>query len=229
MNHDDAFLQALIDNPDDDAIRLVYCDWLEEHGQPDRAAFIRVQVALARLPDGDPRRLALEARERALLDRQDQWLGQLGSPLLHWQFRRGLVEGFAHAGIFKSTRSVVEDEDDPEPRTFWGYLRFYADGRVLLAVSDETPTAVARWFRRGPRPEGQRDELSTGRYTVRPTPQAVELWFSLWAFYETGMGQLDFRGTIEVEQDLFATGCLVRLLGKAGVSARRVAGVRLGE
>ena len=26
------------------------------------------------------------------------------------------------------------------------------------------------------------------------------------------MGQLDFRGSIEVEQDLFATGCLVRLL-----------------
>src|SRR5947208_2451938 len=77
MNHGDAFLQALIDNPDDDAIRLVYCDWLEEHGQPDRAAFIRVQVALARLPHGDPRRQVLEARERELLARQDQWLGRL--------------------------------------------------------------------------------------------------------------------------------------------------------
>jgi uncharacterized protein (TIGR02996 family) len=42
MNHDDAFLQAILDAPDDDTPRLVYADWLEEYGQPDRAAFIRV-------------------------------------------------------------------------------------------------------------------------------------------------------------------------------------------
>ena len=41
MNHDDAFLQAILDAPDDDTPRLVYADWLEEHGQPDRAEFIR--------------------------------------------------------------------------------------------------------------------------------------------------------------------------------------------
>jgi uncharacterized protein (TIGR02996 family) len=212
MTHDDAFLQAILDAPDDDTPRLVYADWLEEHAEPERAEFIRVQCRLARTPEGDPRRQVLEARERELLDRQDEWLGRLRSPLLHWKFRRGLVDGFAHAGIFKSTGSVGEDEDDLENPIFWGYLRLYADGRVLFAVSDETPAEVARWFRRGPRPEGERDELSTGRYTLRPAPRAVELSFGLWAFYETGMGQLDFRGTIEVEQDLFATGCLVQLL-----------------
>jgi uncharacterized protein (TIGR02996 family) len=51
MNHD-AFLQAILDAPADDTPRLVYADWLEEHGQPDRGEFIRVQCALARLPDG---------------------------------------------------------------------------------------------------------------------------------------------------------------------------------
>ena len=44
MTHDDAFLQAIIENPDDDAPRLLYADWLEERGDP-RGEFIRVQCA----------------------------------------------------------------------------------------------------------------------------------------------------------------------------------------
>jgi uncharacterized protein (TIGR02996 family) len=173
MNPEDAFLQAILDAADDDAPRLVYADWLEEHGQPDRAAFIRVQCELARLPEGDPRRPVLEARERALLAHQDQWLGPLNSPLLHWQFRRGFVEGFSHAGLFKSTEPVLEVEDDPEPRNYWSYLRFYADRRVLSAVSNETSAEVARWLEEG------HDESSAGRYTARPAHPAVELSFSL--------------------------------------------------
>ena len=44
-----AFLQSIIAAPDDDAPRLVYADWLEEHGgEPERAEFIRVQCELAR-------------------------------------------------------------------------------------------------------------------------------------------------------------------------------------
>ena len=53
MTHDDAFLRAIIENPDDDTPRLVYADWLDEHGQSDRADFIRVQCELARLPEED--------------------------------------------------------------------------------------------------------------------------------------------------------------------------------
>lgn len=44
-----AFLHAVVADPVDDTPRLVAADWLDEHGQPDRAAFIRVQVELARL------------------------------------------------------------------------------------------------------------------------------------------------------------------------------------
>jgi uncharacterized protein (TIGR02996 family) len=46
-----AFLAAIIERPDDDVPRLVFADWLDEHGQPERAEFIRVQVELAALPD----------------------------------------------------------------------------------------------------------------------------------------------------------------------------------
>jgi uncharacterized protein (TIGR02996 family) len=44
-----ALLAAILANPDEDTPRLVYADWLQEHGEPDRAEFIRVQVELARL------------------------------------------------------------------------------------------------------------------------------------------------------------------------------------
>lgn len=35
---------AIIDNPDDDGLRLIYADWLEENEQEDRARFIRLQI-----------------------------------------------------------------------------------------------------------------------------------------------------------------------------------------
>ncbi len=42
MNAGDALLQAVLERPGDDAPRLVYADWLDEHGESDRADFIRV-------------------------------------------------------------------------------------------------------------------------------------------------------------------------------------------
>lgn len=39
-----AFINAILDNPDDDTARLVFADWLEEHGEPERAEFIRIQI-----------------------------------------------------------------------------------------------------------------------------------------------------------------------------------------
>ena len=49
MTEHDAFLQSIVANPDDDAPRLIYADWLEEHDQPERAQFIRVQIELAKI------------------------------------------------------------------------------------------------------------------------------------------------------------------------------------
>ena len=44
-------LATVCAQPEDDAPRLVYADWLDEHSQPERAEFIRVQCELARTPD----------------------------------------------------------------------------------------------------------------------------------------------------------------------------------
>jgi uncharacterized protein (TIGR02996 family) len=67
------FLADIRANPDDDTPRLVYADWLEDNGDPDRATFIRVQCELARSPwqvgrvYDDPAWLRLHAREQDLL------------------------------------------------------------------------------------------------------------------------------------------------------------------
>lgn len=50
MTEDD-FLTAITAAPDDDTPRLVYADWLDEHGRRARAALIRVQCEQARLPE----------------------------------------------------------------------------------------------------------------------------------------------------------------------------------
>ena len=84
MTRDEAFLRAILDDPEDDTPRLVYADWLEEHGQPERAEFIRTQITLAGLPPRDPRRPPLEKRERALLRKHGaQWFPPL--PTAPWQ------------------------------------------------------------------------------------------------------------------------------------------------
>ena len=88
----DALLGAVIAAPADDTPRLVFADWFEENGQPERAEFIRVQVERARLPAGDVRHGELLARELRLLARGGRaWAA--GIPTLEVvRFRRGFVE-----------------------------------------------------------------------------------------------------------------------------------------
>jgi uncharacterized protein (TIGR02996 family) len=50
----DALYRFVCDNPDDDTPRLAFADAVEEAGDPTRAAFVRTQVALARVPEYDP-------------------------------------------------------------------------------------------------------------------------------------------------------------------------------
>jgi len=50
----DALYRAVCADPDEDTPRLAFADLVEEDGDPARAAFIRAQVELARLPAYDP-------------------------------------------------------------------------------------------------------------------------------------------------------------------------------
>jgi uncharacterized protein (TIGR02996 family) len=93
----EGFLRAINEEPDEDAHRLVYADWLDDNGQPERAEFIRVQCALPRMAPDDPRRPGLAAREQALYDAHHRaWRDELADWArpraygLH-TFRRGFV------------------------------------------------------------------------------------------------------------------------------------------
>lgn len=50
MSDGDALLRAILAQPDEDTPRLMYADWLDENGQPDRAEFIRLQILLYNTP-----------------------------------------------------------------------------------------------------------------------------------------------------------------------------------
>lgn len=51
MTDRDSFLRAIIENPQDDALRLIFADWLDEHGDSGRTEFIRVQVELEKFSE----------------------------------------------------------------------------------------------------------------------------------------------------------------------------------
>jgi uncharacterized protein (TIGR02996 family) len=73
MSDRDALLRAICENPDDDAPRLVYADWLDEHGDPRQAEFIRVQIELARGPAAAQRFDTLKKREDDLWGAMKKW------------------------------------------------------------------------------------------------------------------------------------------------------------
>jgi uncharacterized protein (TIGR02996 family) len=88
MTEEEAFLEAICEEPDNDVPRLVYADWLEEQGRGERAEFIRVQIELGPHHDaddiqsavrhGNPRRFyALQRHEKELLKCSSNWKGEL--------------------------------------------------------------------------------------------------------------------------------------------------------
>jgi uncharacterized protein (TIGR02996 family) len=91
-----ALLAAVRQAPNDDAPRLVYADWLDEHGQPERAEFIRVQCQLAAIPKYDSRSQPLKAREQDLIRRHGtEWAGDIAAIARDHEFHRGFIEAAA--------------------------------------------------------------------------------------------------------------------------------------
>lgn len=93
----DAFIRTIVANPEDDAPRLVYADWLDEtedKANADRAEFIRLQIRLETLPVNDPQRPRLLNREQALLKKYSKaWAKPFREILWWWSFGRGFLEG----------------------------------------------------------------------------------------------------------------------------------------
>jgi uncharacterized protein (TIGR02996 family) len=106
-----AFFDRIRDEPDDDGPRLIYADWLAEHGQDDRAEFVRLQCVLDRLPEDDPRRPDLLQRERLLLEANEiRWTADLAPLVSAWAFRRGVIDAVSvDAGQFLDAGAAIFD------------------------------------------------------------------------------------------------------------------------
>src|SRR5437879_10706296 len=77
MSDQVSLLLAILNSPDDQTLRLVYADWLEEHGDP-RAELIRLECQLTAMTEDDPARQHLQARESGLVKQYGKrWFGPL--------------------------------------------------------------------------------------------------------------------------------------------------------
>jgi uncharacterized protein (TIGR02996 family) len=139
---EEGLLQSILAAPDDDGVRLVYADWLDEHGQPERAEFIRAQVALESEPELSPRWRELYARsEKLLKGRVTKWCPPLENLGAQPAYRRGFVES-----VVTSTRLFVRRAADLFAKVPLRWLRLgsTAEG-VSLADALRSP-ALARMY-----------------------------------------------------------------------------------
>lgn len=136
-----ALLHAIIADPDDDAVRLVYADWLEEHGAAadrDRAQLIRLQIELEQVED-DARRSAILSECEGLIDR-------------NWQeWSHSFQTEKTGAGYYKATykrgflpRMCLDDEDLTDS-ALDVLLAHEPITKFFMRRIDGFPDAVARW------------------------------------------------------------------------------------
>jgi len=86
--HDD-----IASNPLDDGVRLIYADWLDDHNNAARAAFLRASVRRDVLSVADPARAGYNRECSELLERHGEvWFGTLKRRTLAYEIEAGLVE-----------------------------------------------------------------------------------------------------------------------------------------
>lgn len=145
MTTPDAILRAIADHPWDETPRLLYADWLDDAGQPERAEFVRVQVGLDRFAAGDPARRPLVVRHLHFLKEfVPGWRAELPRlPGVEWgDFCRGLVEEVQVA----DERALTEHAAAifAEPAVHVVRLARLVNGRRLAGVPE---LARVRWLR----------------------------------------------------------------------------------
>jgi uncharacterized protein (TIGR02996 family) len=140
MTPEDAFLAAILAAPDEDGPRLMYADWLVEHGWPERGEFIKVQCQIDALnrellggedcEDGDclgcSERRPLQGREQELLHHNDctYW------PTVRICDRLGL-SCMVYRGIDGPTTQWMDGEDNS---TLFTFRRGFAEVVELKAA-----------------------------------------------------------------------------------------------
>jgi uncharacterized protein (TIGR02996 family) len=138
MSDRDDLFRALLAAPEDDAPRLVYADWLDEHGQPERAEFVRLQCAMDRIPPKTGRWRPLYERA-ARLEREwkAHWAGPALERVLNAEFRRGFVDR-----VRLTVDQFLKSADELltfEPVTVWEFASsaMFVRGPSIAAVAGD--------------------------------------------------------------------------------------------
>jgi uncharacterized protein (TIGR02996 family) len=77
VNQNEAFIADIVAHPEDPSVRLIYADWLEEHGDP-RADYLRTQAELIRHRENPELRQQFQERLRVLRPQLDsEWVARL--------------------------------------------------------------------------------------------------------------------------------------------------------
>ncbi len=152
MTERQALVKAMLAEPADDLPRLVFADWLDENGHPDRAAFTRLQVEGMRQTGDDRERLLGEAA--AILDRRyDDWVGSVNRYVRLNDHRESRIEQLRRQPFWRGVLGdlrVPEDEflrpEVQELLTAWA-----ADNGVerLTLTRDAYPSVRASWSKLG--------------------------------------------------------------------------------
>src|SRR4051812_26377180 len=103
---------AIVAQPDEDTPRLAYADWLDEHADPDRAEFIRVQCRLAEVTPAAPDCIDLHERQKELVARL------VHRPLFSWQSNERVYFGIPIPERFHTGFSVLSRGEEPFRRGF---------------------------------------------------------------------------------------------------------------
>src|SRR5262245_35805795 len=132
MTDHDALLRAICENPREDTPRLAFADWLEENGQPERAAFIRTDIAMSLRDEWDAERLLWEEeltlgspRLFELLD--EPWMKAVLTPLpIKWAWYGSPVtrRGFPWAAEVRDPRAAFNSDPDLLARATIEHLQF---------------------------------------------------------------------------------------------------------
>jgi uncharacterized protein (TIGR02996 family) len=104
MELETGFIESIKANPDDELSRLVFADWLEEHGRPECAEFIRLSCAFDPHRDRFDDESINQMRDRlrqmnaAEMEAEKAWLESLHRPMregVRIEWRRGFVDSLA--------------------------------------------------------------------------------------------------------------------------------------
>jgi uncharacterized protein (TIGR02996 family) len=137
----ESLLKAIVNNPDDDFPRLVFADWLEEHGDVERAEFIRIQCRIAErnrlefVPQMDPDRIRMEELQKQNAER---WIAELGT-VRGFDFETKFHRGFPIAIVNRmSVATKSATLADLLSRVPFDYVSLYR-------IREPDITSIANW------------------------------------------------------------------------------------